>query len=115
MIPARPRQNQLNPRTYMRYLLIIAMVLSGMTFMAPEAEAGGRHYGSYRGHGHHYSHHNHGYRYYRPARVVYGGYYGPSYYRTSYYRPAYYSGYGGYCGPRYRGYYGPRISLSFGF
>ena len=107
--PSHPAE----PKTHMRYLLIIAMVLSGMTFMAPQAEAGGRHYRSYRGHGHYSGHHHHGYRNYRPARVVYGGYYRPSYYR-SYYRPAYYSGYD-YCAPRYRSYYRPRISLSFGF
>ena len=94
----------------MRYLLIIAMVLSGMTFLAPEAEAGRRHR-SYRSHHHHYGHHHH----YRPARrVVYRShYYRPSYHRA-YYRPAYYSGYD-YCAPRYRVYHRPRISLSFGF
>lgn len=98
----------------MRYLLLIALALSGMTFLAPKAEARGYRDYHYRGH------HSHHHRYYPSRRVVYRShYYRPSYYRTGYYggyyaRP-YYGGYYDNCYPAYRSYYRPRFAISFGF
>ncbi len=86
---------------------MIALAFSGMTFLAPEAEAGGRR--SYRGnHGYHDNyrynrHYSHRHYYARPR---YHHYYAPVVYGGGYYDNCY---------PRYRHYSRPRIAVSFGF